>query len=185
TPGGFFLRGSDIYKGEGIERLEGPVLPKPPRKPRLAPLRQCCDQLLAGKDLGTLLDTLLSGLAQHFGIQHAMVLAIDEKRERFYTLASRGYDTAGVGSEIPVGVGTGGVAAARGTPIRLTHAAAEYAYVRGIRDRIASDEALRDQLESKIPFPGLRAPMSQLSVPIEAGDRVLGVLHVESAEQLR
>ena len=185
TTGVFFLRGSDIYKVEGIERLDGPVLPKPPSKPRLAPLRQCCDQLLASRDLGALLDALLGGLAQHFGIQHAMILAIDEKRERFYTLASRGYDAAGVGSEIPAGAGTVGVAFARRTPIRLTHAAADYAYVRAIRDRIASDTTLRDQLESKIPFPGLRAPMSQLSVPIEAGDRVFGVLHVESAEQLR
>jgi hypothetical protein len=114
-----------------------------------------------------------------------MVLAIDEHRERFYVLASSGYESSGIGSEIPLDVGSVGIAAARRTPIRLAHAAADYAYVRVLRERAAEDPVLRERLEHAIPFPGLRAPQSQLSVPIEAGDRVLGVLHVESAEERR
>ena len=185
TTGVFFLRGSDIYKVEGIERLDGPVL------------AQAAEQAAAGAVAAVLRSAArqprprraarraLGGLAQHFGIQHAMILMLDEKRERFYTLASRGYDAAGVGSEIPAGAGTVGVAA------RAAHADPAHARGRGLRLRARDprphrgDTTLRDQLESKIPFPGLRAPMSQLSVPIEAGERVFGVLHVESAEQLR
>lgn len=181
----FMLRGSDIYRVESIEVLEGPKLPKPPRPSRLTALRAVSDRLNAGHDLGSVLDALLLGLVQHFAIEHAMVLAIDEHHERFYVLASSGYDSSGIGSEIPLDAGTVGIAAARRTPIRLAHAAADYAYVRMLRERAAEDPVLRERLEHEIPFPGLRAPQSQLSVPIEAGERVLGVLHVESAEERR
>lgn len=181
----FVLRGSDIYRVESIEALEGPTLPKLPRPSRLTALRAVSDRLNAGQDLGSVLDALLLGLFQHFAIEHAMVLAIDERRERFYVLASAGYESSGIGSEIPLDAGTVGIAASRRTPIRLAHAATDYAYVRMLRERAAEDPVLRERLEQEIPFPGLRAPQSQLSVPIEAGERVLGVLHVESAEERR
>jgi hypothetical protein len=181
----FVLRGSDIYRVESIEVLEGPTLPKPARPSRLTALRAVSDRLNAGQDLGSVLDALLLGLFQHFAIEHAMVLAIDERRERFYVLASAGYESSGIGSEIPLDAGTVGIAASRRTPIRLAHAATDYAYVRMLRERAAEDPVLRERLEQEIPFPGLRVPQSQLSVPIEAGERVLGVLHVESAEERR
>ncbi|HYM01764.1 MAG TPA: GAF domain-containing protein, partial [Stellaceae bacterium] len=40
-------------------------------------------------------------------------------------------------------------------------------------------------LETAIPLPGLSRPHSQLAVPIMIGERLLGVLFVESAEDLR
>jgi adenylate cyclase len=181
----FRLRGSDIYRVERIEAFGGSTLEKPARRNRLSSLRACSDMLAASRDLGGLLDALLLGLSQHFAIEHAMVLALDARGERFYTLASRGYDASGVGSEIPLGAGTVGIAAARRTPIRLAHAAAEYAYVRALREQAMQDPVLSERLEHAIAFPGLRAPHSQLSVPIESGERVLGVLHVESAEDRR
>jgi adenylate cyclase len=181
----FRLRGSDIYRVERIERLEGAQLEKPVRKSRLAGLRACSAMLATSHDLGSLIEALLTGLGRHFAIEHAMLLAIDERGERFYTLGSRGYEASGVGSEIPIGAGTVGIAAARKTPIRLAHAAAEYAYVRALREQALQDPVLRERLEHTIAFPGLSAPQSQLSVPIEVGDRVAGVLHVESAEGLR
>lgn len=181
----FRLRGSDIYRVERIEPLAGPTLPNPPRKSRLSGLRACSDRLFTARDLEALLDAMLSGLSEHFAIEHAMVLALDERRERFYTLGSRGYEASGIGSEIPFGAGSVGIAAARRTPIRLAHAAADYAYVRALREQAARDPEQSERLEHAIAFPGLREPQSQLSVPIEAGDRVLGVLHVESAQQRR
>lgn len=185
TTGVFRLQGADIYRVESIERAPGAELPRPPRRDRLAALRACSDAVAAARDLGSMLDALLAGLSRHFGIEHALVLAVDEVGQRFYTLASRGYGASGVGSEIPLGLGAVGVAASRNTPIRLAHAAAEYAYVRAIREQAAADPHWAVRLESTIPFPGLPAPHSQLAVPIEVGDRVLGVLCVESAEQLR
>jgi adenylate cyclase len=57
--------------------------------------------------------------------------------------------------------------------------------VRAIRERASQDPAWARGLEGEIPAPGLLDPHSQLAVPIEAGDAVIGVLYVESAEILR
>jgi hypothetical protein len=181
----FKLRGADIYRVEHIEQMPGRVLPKAWRRSRLAAVRSVSDALVRARDLGQLVDGLLEGLGTHFGIEHAMVLAIDKAGGRFYTLASRGYGNSGVGAEIPLGAGAVGVAATARVPIRIAHAAGEYAYVRSIRETAAKDPAWASRLELEIPFPGLAAPHSQLAVPIEADGEVLGVLYVESAEQRR
>jgi adenylate cyclase len=181
----FKLRGADLYRVESIALLPGRNLPKATKRRGLSALRCCSDALARARDLGQLIDILLEGLARHFGIEHAMVLAIDRQGGRFYTLASRGYGDSGVGAEIPLGAGTVGIAAAAKVPIRLAHAAAEYGYVRAIRENAAKDPVWAGRLELGIPFPGLSRPHSQLAVPIEVDDAVLGVLYVESAEQRR
>ena len=181
----FRLRGADIYRVERIEPMPGKVLPKASRRRGLSALRACSDALSRAKDLGQLIDGLLEGLAAHFGIEHAMVLAIDRAGGRFYALASRGYGDSGVGAEIPLDVGAVGIAASARVPIRLAHAAADYAYVRAIRETAAKDPLWASRLELAIPFPGLPDPHSQLAVPIEIDGNVLGVLYVESAEQRR
>ena len=181
----FRLRGADIYRLERIEAMPGRALKKSGRRRGLSALRACSDALGRAKDLGQLIDALLEGLACHFGIEHAMVLAIDRAGGRFYTLASRGYGSSGVGAEIPLDAGTVGIAASACVPIRLAHAAADYAYVRAIRETAAKDPLWASRLELEIPFPGLPAPHSQLAVPIEVDGTVLGVLYVESAEQRR
>ncbi len=183
--GVFRLRGADLYRVDDIEVLPGVTLPRAPRRNSLAALRACSDAMARQRELGPLIDVLLEGLACHFGIAHAMVLAIDRPGERFYTLASHGYGQSGVGAEIPLGVGAVGVAALARVPIRLPFAAAEYAYVRAIRESASQDPVWASRLELAIPFPGLAAPHSQLAVPIEVEGVVLGVLYVESASERR
>jgi adenylate cyclase len=184
--GVFRLQGSDVYRVERIEQIPGRERPRPkPRHPRIASLRACSDAIRLATDLGALFATLLDSLAEHFGIQHSMVLLLDEPRERFFTVASRGYPSSGVGSEIPVGIGAVGIAASRRIPIRVAFANAEYAYVRAIRERASSDPSWARRLDSEIATPGLASPHSQLAVPIESGGDVFGVLYVESAEILR
>jgi hypothetical protein len=181
TTGVFRLRGADIYRVEGIERLGNPELPKAPRRSRLTAARALSDSLARAPDLGATVDALLAGLERHFEIGNAMVLALDAPGGRFYTIGSRGYDVSGVGSEIPLEAGAVGVAAARGTPVRLSFASADYAYVRAVRDNAAKDPIWASRLESVIPFPGLKEPNSQLAIPLQAGGNVTGVLYVESA----
>lgn len=176
----FKLRGADIYRVDGIQRFGNPELPKSPRRNRLTAARALSDALSRVPDLGATLDTLLDGLERHFGITNALVFALDARGGRFYTIASRGYDVSGVGSEIPLEAGAVGVAAARGTPVRLSFASADYAYVRAVRENAAQDPVWSARLESTIPFPGLQAPNSQLAVPLDAGGSVVGVLYVES-----
>jgi hypothetical protein len=183
--GVFRLRGSDIYRVLEIAAVPGKPLPlPPPRRNLLSALRLCAERMTQVGDLGRLLDDTLAGLAELLDVQHAMVLMLDGSGRRLYTVASRGYPVSGVGSEVAVGCGVIGVAAAERTPIRIMHMSAEYSYGRAIRESI-EQAGLGKSLETAIPFPGLADSRSQLAVPICGGGRLLGVLYVESPEDLR
>jgi hypothetical protein len=182
--GVFRLRGSDVYRVARVEQVPGAVLPLPPRANLLPLLRECAERFSVSGDLGTLLDGALAMLDKVFGIRHAMVLMLDGTGKRLFTVASRGYDASGVGSEIAVGCGVIGVAAAQATPIRITHMSAEYSYGNAVRES-ARREGLAELIETAIPFPGLADSRSQLAVPIVVGGRPLGVLYVESPQDLR
>jgi adenylate cyclase len=181
--GVFRLQGSDVYRVESIEALPGRVLPPPPpRRSLLAAVRECSRRIGTAGDLQALLEGTLAALEEHFDIRHALVLVADAALSRLYTVASRGYPDSGVGSEIPIGDGVVGVAARERTPIRIGFAQAEYAYGRAIRETALAKGIA---LETEIPLPGLARSASQLAVPIEAFGRLLGVLFVESGEDLR
>lgn len=179
----FKLRGSDIYEVLAIEQSPGKLLgPRFPRANWLPILRQAATRLAACADMNTLFDETLNILEQQLAIHHAMILMLDERGSRLYTVASRGYANTGVGSEIPVGHGVIGVAARERTPIRITYRTSDYAYGKAVRD---SAVALGMQLEQAIPMPGLADCHSQLAVPIAAGERLHGILYVESPQDFR
>jgi adenylate cyclase len=183
--GVFRLLGSDLYRVLGIEAIACQHLPAPPpRRSLLASLRAASQRLNACTDLGGLLDEALDCLARVFGVDHAMVLMLDAPAQRLYTVASRGYESSGVGSEVPLGQGVIGVAARELTPIRISHATTEYGYGRAIRAAAAA-AGMADRLKTEIPFPGLPASRSQLAVPIVACGRLIGALYVESTEDRR
>ena len=181
--GVFRLQGSDVYAVEEIERLPGPALPPPPpRRNLLSAVRTCVQRISAATDLAALLETMLDAVRAQFGIEHALILMLDPKGNRLYTVASMGYPNSGVGSEIALGQGVIGVAARERTPIRIGHATSEYLYGRAIREA-----ALREglPLETQIPLPGLADSRSQLAVPIEAFGQLIGVLFADSPRDLR
>jgi adenylate cyclase len=181
----FTLLGADVFKVHGVERVPGATLEAPPqRRNLLSVLRQACERMHAKGDLELLLTETLACLESEFGIEHAMALLFDEAGQRLYTLASRGYATSGVGSEIPLGTGVIGVAARERTPIRISHAASEYSYNRAIRNS-TMDFGAGTTLETEIPLPGLADSRSQLAVPLMAADKLIGVLYVESQHDLR
>ena len=181
----FRLRGSDVYAVAAIEQLALPTVPAPVSGPhRLSILRRCTERLGACMDFDALLETTLDVLQADLGVSHAMLLMLDAVGERLYTVASRGYGASGIGSEIPLGEGVIGVAARMRTPIRINHMTLEYAYSRAIRERLGASGA-PDALEREIALPGLEAPHSQLALPIACGDALLGVLFVESVQEMR
>ncbi len=181
----FKLRGSDIYEVEKFEivvsTLPGLVATVQDSLPKL---RHMSAMLNASRDLDELLDNTLTALQTVCGIGHMMILKLDECGERLFTVASRGYDQSGVGSEIPMGHGVIGVAARERTPIRISHMTSEYIYGKAVRDS-AEALGLHHQLETAIPMPGLPECRSQMAVPITAGATLYGVLYVESHEDLR
>ena len=181
----FRLQGSDVYHVLGIEHVFGEISAGTTmRRHLLSGLRACQALMATCGDLAQLFDETLLGLERHCSYQHAMLLMHDERRKRLYTVASRGYPQSGVGSEIGLGEGIIGVAARERTPIRIGYAASEYLYSRATREGFARS-ADSDALESEIPFPGLTHSGSQLAVPLTLGRRLLGVLYVESTEELR
>ena len=182
--GVFRLRGADVYRVSEIEAIPGKTLPPPPpRRNMLSAVRVCSERIRACHGLDELLDRTLAVLETELEIRHAMILMLDATG-KLYTVASRGYDVSGVGSEIPLGQGVIGVAAREHTPIRIGHMTAEYGYSRAIRAS-ATQGGMADMLETEIPLPGLPESRSQMAVPILAFDQLLGVLYVESERDLR
>lgn len=180
----FKLLGSDIYEVRRIETVPSHALPTPPSQGDFAGrLRSCTERLAACSRLDQLLDQTLDVLTTQLRIQHAMVLMLDEDGQRLFTLASTGYATSGVGSEIALGEGVIGVCARERTPIRIQHMTSAYLYSRAIRSSL-HDQTPGLTLATDIAYPGLAEPHSQLAVPMVCAGRLLGVLFVESPHDL-
>ena len=183
--GVFRLLGSDVYAVERIEAVEGDPLPAPPpRSGMLTAVRRCSERLSRCTSLDEALNAVLASLSDFMGVEHAMVLMPDSGTERLYTVASCGYPTSGVGSEIGVGQGVIGVAARERTPVRITHMTNASLYSQAMR---SSFEANMPDIEAvtEIPYPGLAEPHSQLAVPVLSAGRLMGVLFVESPHDLQ
>ncbi|MFN0314564.1 MAG: GAF domain-containing protein [Burkholderiales bacterium] len=181
----FRLQGADIYRVLSITDVSRDQLPSAaPRINVLSALRAVIEPVSRSTDLAQLFDETLVNLESHLDIRHSMIVMFDAPGQRLYTVASRGYAQSGVGSEIALGCGVIGVAAAHRTPILISHAAAEYSYGRAIRDS-TERAGLSETFETAIPFPGLPDSRSQLAVPVIASDTLLGVLYAESPSDLR
>lgn len=175
----FRLRGADVYRVESVEAVEGEQLPAPPpRSGLLAAVRRAADGFTRCTATDELLQGALAVLTDALGIGHAMVLMHDPATDRLYTLASTGYASSGVGSEIPVGHGVIGVAARERTAVRIGHMTNAASYSHAFRKSVQADAP--ELLEVEIPFPGLAQPRSQVALPIVSAGRLLGVLFAES-----
>lgn len=181
----FRLKGSDVYAVEHIDAIDGDGLPPAPcRTGLLHRLRQCSERLAACSGLDELLQAALCALQECLGMEHAMVLMLDAPAQRLYTVASRGYATSGVGSEIALGHGVVGTAARENTPVRISHMTHAALYSHAMRSSLQAGTPDGEPPGMEIPYPGLAAPHSQIAVPMVAGGRVLGVLFAESPRDM-
>ena len=181
----FRLRGSDLYDVGHIDGIEGEPLPAPaPRASMLTALRRGSERLSRCTSLDELLNAALATLNDFLGVRHAMVLMLDPASQRLYTVASCGYATSGVGSEIELGSGVIGVAARERTPVRIVYMTNAYLYTCAVLSSLRANtpDLL---LDTHIPYPGLPEPHSQVAVPIVSADRLLGVLFAESLDDLQ
>jgi hypothetical protein len=180
--GTFALRGADIFSVLSCGPVAGnyAVETKQPVTDHLPKLDKLTERLSACTDLDTLLTASLEGLSSLFGYDHSFVLVPDEEEARLFTVASRGFPASGVGSEVAIGEGIIGVAAAHRSPIRNAHLGREMIMSRAVRagiERIGADER---SLQREIPLPGLADVRSQLAVPLLAHSHLLGVLCLQS-----
>jgi adenylate cyclase len=133
-------------------------------------------------DLDSLATTSLAGLSELFGYEHSLLLLLDEKGERLYTIASHGYSEEGVGSEVRVGEGIIGMAAARAEAMRVGNLRTMIAYARTIRR--AYEQHVGEAPGLEIPLPGLVLAESQVAVPAMVLGQLVGVVAIESEQRL-
>ncbi len=187
----FRLLSADVYEVESCEKVEGfidvPELVEPddPGGPRseLRGLQLISQQACRAPDLETLLTTVLESLEVALGFEHSMFLVPDETGEKLFTVASRGYGDAGIGAEVRIGDGLVGTVARERKILRVSGVENEMRYGRAIRSTVEGTAARRD-LRPEIPLAGLPNAQSHLALPLVIGDRLVGVLAVESRQQL-
>jgi hypothetical protein len=148
----------------------------------LPALAELSERLGRCPDLDTLVGVALSGVADLFGFSHSLLLLRDEDGSRLYTIASHGYETAGIGSEVRVGEGVIGMAAARVEAMRVGNLGQMLAYARTVRRSYEQSGAEAPGRE--IPLPGLAAAESQVAVPAVVLGQLVGVLAIESPRKL-
>jgi adenylate cyclase len=180
STGVFRLRSADIYRIEHIDVLNEfepftEYFARPPAGERLAALGELTRRLSRCNDLDTMVASAVRGLDELLGYQRSMVMLLDETGRRLFTIASHGFATEGVGSELPLGQGAAGVAAERNRPVRLggVHSTAMYA---------SSIHTAFDGAAGDIEIPASSDTRSRLAVPAVSRGEVLGVVVVESSK---
>jgi len=193
--GVFRLLSADVYEVVSAEEIQGFLLPPDPRldpAPRIPGRLEAMGRELRGLQaisgrvnragcLEVLLESVLQALDEELGFRHSMVLLPDE-RGRLVTTASHGYGSGGVGAEVPIGEGLIGTVAARRRPMRVAGVGAELRYWRTIRAEL--QHAGKAPATREIPLPGLPDAQGQLALPLLIGDRLVGVLALESREAM-
>src|SRR3974390_3552486 len=98
-------------------------LARPERERRaaeaLAALAELAERLGRCVGLDEVLTTSLESLESLFHLPYSMFLMLDETGSSLYTIASHGYDRAGIGSEVVVGEGIIGAVASQLHPMRI------------------------------------------------------------------
>ena len=182
----FKLRAADIYRVVHIEQVQSAAVraeggqvrdSASPARPTAARLAELSAHLGRCPDLDTLVGAAVDGLRDLLGYEHVILLLLDEDGRRLYTIAFCGYDEDGIGSEVALGEGIVGMAAARCTPMRAGNLGQMRKYSRSVR---RSFEASGMGPGHEIPVPGLEDARSGVAVPAMALGQLVGVLVVES-----
>ena len=183
------LRAADVYRVVSVEHTP---FGRPPVDPaELTGYRDGMDPgriaELSGRlsrcpDLDTVVETAVAGLAELFGYDHSSLLLVDEDGSRLFTIASHGYEDQGVGSEVEVGDGIIGLAAARCTAVTLGNVAQAAKYSRALRRQYEASGDIGPGRQ--IPVPGLADAASRCAVPAMGMGQLVGVLTVESRRQV-
>ncbi len=183
----FKLRAADVYRVLHVDRVLSaadrrgdPLVARAARRRtnRETDLAELANRIARAPDLDTIVSTTVRALDELLDFQHSLLMLLDEDGRRLYTIASHGYDTEGVGSEVTVGEGIVGMAAARAVPIRLGNLHQMNRYGRRVRDSF--EDAGKIAPGREIPVPGLPGAQSRIAVPALALAQLVGVLMVES-----
>jgi adenylate cyclase len=143
----------------------------------LSALAQLTERLGCCRDLDEVLTASLESLDSLFELRYSMYLMLDETGSSLYTIASHGYDRAGIGSEVRMGEGIIGAVGSQRRPMRIGNLRHMIGYGRAIQESTNPGGST-----TEIALPGLANPGSQLGAPSMVANRMLGVLAVESEQ---
>lgn len=144
---------------------------------RLGALCQLGARVSAATALEEVVDVTLLGLDELLGHDHSLLLVHQVETDRLVTLASHGYESGGIGSEVELGEGVIGMAGQRRTPMRIGNLQRMLAYARTVQRAAATGGGPAD---AEIHLPGLPDARSQIAAPMVAQGVLVGVLAVES-----
>lgn len=193
----FQLLAADVFEVLDVQPRTGHLLPPetagsdepelppagapPDRREELWVLQRLSLRMNEASELPALLAAVLDGLQEDFGFPHAKVLLVDETGRRLFTVASRGYEASGVGSEVVFGEGLIGTVARDRRILRVGQLESELRYGRAVRAGVAAVAAPdAEPLRPEIPVPGLPGAQSHLGLPLVVQGRLIGVLALES-----
>jgi adenylate cyclase len=179
----FKLRAADIYRVVEIEPTNNEprwhtIQRREPRVTSPAPIGELAARLSRCGDLDSIVGGAVDGLAELLGYDHCLLLLLDESGTRLFTIASHGYPTEGVGSEVAIGEGLIGIAAERVMPVRVGNMRQIVKYGASVRRSFEESGAIAPGRE--IPVPGLVDAESRIAVPMLALGQLVGMLVVES-----
>lgn len=177
----FVLKGIDICRVTACTMVpcDFPEPPSERRDPGLELLHSFANRISSPTCLDDLLDCALRACSDLYSYDHGMVMLVDSGETRLYTVASLGFEESGAGSEVPMGEGLAGVAAARKRIIRVANLAQDRGYTRAARKSMERASGVKS-IERDIPLPGLPTVMSEMAVPLIAFGKLVGVLMFQS-----
>jgi adenylate cyclase len=181
----FHLKGADIYKVLYITQLPGPRLPPAlPGATDTLPspytaLRDAMAGLSQCGDLESVINSAISSVQILSECSHGMLLIPDETAQQLFVIASFGYHSSGVGSELQLNSGLIGVCAKHRCLLKINHRASDYVYSQAL-NRHHTDKARVNANNTAIPFPALDNTSSQLAIPLLHQEQITGVIYLES-----
>ncbi len=189
----FKLKAADIYEVESVDLVPEQPGVKERWSPRsrvrqenavftMKAMQEMSARINTADSLESLLESILSGLKEHLGFSHSMILLAGEKPGTLVTIASRGYPQRGAGAEVKFGDGIIGVSAEAQKPIRISGLLRGMLHARAVAMRAMEAGWSPDR---EVPLPGLENPESQLGVPLVVRGELIGVLCIESETPYR
>lgn len=176
------LKAIDIFRVDAVVPVKSPERAEPENalpSPDLVQVGRSTQAIAMAQDAEGVLNATLDACIG-FGAAQALVLLDEGDGAVLTTVASRGYEPSGIGSEIPVGDGLIGLAAANRVPVKVN----DMSRVRRMGAAIEAIDALDENRTRTIALPSAPQAMSQMAVPMLVHETLRGVLFVESPLRL-
>ncbi len=143
-------------------------------------IKEVSAQINKTLDINLIANTMLALMDQHFGFKHSMILILDDAKENLSVLATHGYEDNGIGAKVKVGVGVIGMVAKRKKLMRMANMGMQKSYMQAVKKEVVKSSGEKVKEVGKLP--GLEDVESQVAIPMELDDELVGVFSVESRE---